>query len=69
MRSAREAPNNARALSRPARRPTRLATTAVPTVAPSVTNTPSTGPNSSPLLAANIGPGTKIAPSTADTTM
>ena len=36
---------------------------AVPTVAPSVTNSPSTGPNNTPLPAARIGPGTKIAPS------
>ena len=43
--------------------------TAVPTVAPRVTNTPSTGPNSAPLVAARIGPGTKIEPSAADTTM
>ena len=42
--------------------------TAVPTVAPSVTNNPSTGPNNTPLPAARIGPGTKIAPSAADTT-
>jgi hypothetical protein len=41
---------------------------AVPTVAPRVTNKPSTGPNNTPLPAAKIGPGTKIAPSAADTT-
>lgn len=41
---------------------------AVPMAENSVTNVPSTGPNSTPLPAARMGPGTKMAPSTADTT-